>query len=358
MRAIAHVARRSFFVVLLVVFSVSIPRAFAESGKPHIFQRPALSNDLIVFGYAGDLWSVPRNGGRASRLTTGVGVETAPVFSPDGNTIAFTGEYDGNTDVFTIPAVGGVPFRVTYHPAPDVAVGWSPDGKRILFRSSRQSYSRFTQLYSIPAQGGVAEVLPLPMAYQGQYAPDGKQIVYTPLSPAFGSDYRTFVAWGNYHGGLAGTVWITTLPRLDSVQVPHEQAADFSPVFVDGKVYFLSGRNGRVGIFRYDPATKSVTEALHNTGSDIRTLSANGNTLVYDQLGEIYLFDTAKGIASEEVPIEIDADLPEVRPHFQSVDSEIEQTSVSPTGLRAAVEAHGDIFTVARKHGPTERRYC
>jgi tricorn protease len=333
-------------------FPCQLRARFAAPEKPHIFQRPALSKDLIVFGYAGDLWSVPRDGGRTTRLTTGVGVETAPVFSPDGNTIAFAGEYDGNTDVFTIPATGGVPFRVTYHPAVDVPVGWSPDGKRILFRSSRLSFSRFTQLYSIPAQGGVAEVLPLPMAYQGQYAPDGKEIAYTPLSPAFGFDYRSFVAWGNYHGGLAGTVWITTLSGLDSVQVPHEQAADFSPAFVDGKVYFLSGRNGHIGIFRYDPATKAVTEALHNTGPDFRTLSANGSTLVYDQLGEIYLFDTVTG-KSHKVPIEIDADLPEVRPHFQSVAAEIEHTSVSPTGLRVAIEAHGDIFTVAVKHGPT-----
>ena len=268
MRAIARAARRSFFVVLAVILFNFAPRALAAASKPHIFQRPALSKDLIVFGYAGDLWSVPRAGGRATRLTTGVGIETAPVFSPDGNTIAFAGEYDGNTDVFTIPSSGGVPFRVTYHPAPDFPVDWSPDGKRILFRSSRRSFSRYTQLYSIPAQGGVAEVLPLPMAYQGQYAPDGKKIAYTPLSPAFGGfDFRSFVAWGNYHGGQAGTVWITTLPGLDSVEVPHEQAADFSPVFVEGKVYFLSGRNGRIGIFRYDPATKVVTEALHNMGS-------------------------------------------------------------------------------------------
>jgi tricorn protease len=353
MRAIAKIAMHSSFVCLLIILSFCGPRLLAAPGKAHIFQRPALSKDLIVFGYAGDLWSVSRDGGRATRLTTGVGVETAPVFSPDGSTIAFTGEYDGNTDVFTIPAVGGVPFRVTYHPAPDNAVGWTPDGKRILFRSSRQSFSRYTQLYSIPAQGGIAEVLPLPMAYLGQYAPDGKAIAYTPLSPAFGGfDFRNFVAWGNYHGGLAGTVWITTLPGLESVQVPHEQAADFNPVYVDGKVYFLSGRNGHIGIFRYDPATKAVTEAFHNTGPDIRTLSANGNTLIYDQLGEIYLFDTATG-KSHKVPIEIDADLPEVRPHFQNVGSEIESATVSPTGLRAAIEAHGDIFTVAAKHGPT-----
>ncbi len=352
MRAIENAAKHSLFVVLLMVLSVLAPRALAAPEKPHIFQRPALSKDLIVFGYAGDLWSVPRSGGRATRLTTGVGIETAPVFSPDGSAIAFAGEYDGNTDVFTIPAVGGVPFRVTYHPAADVAVGWSPDGKRILFRSTRLSFSRYTQLYSIPAQGGVAEVLPLPMAYQGQYAPDGKQIAYTPLPPAFGFDYRSFVAWGNYHGGLAGTVWITSLPGLDSVEVPHEQAADFSPVFVDGKVYFLSGRNGPHRHLQLRPCDKDGHRGIAQRWTRLRTLAANGSTLVYDQLGEIYLFDTATG-KSHKVPIEIDADLPEVRPHFESVGDEIEHTSVSPTGLRAAIEAHGDIFTVAAKHGPT-----
>jgi tricorn protease len=320
--------------------------------KPHIFQRPALSHDLIAFGYAGDLWTVPREGGRATRLTTGVGIETAPVFSPDGSTIAFTGDYDGNTDVFTIPATGGVPFRVTYHPAADFAVGWTPDGKQILFRSNRESVSRYTQLFSVPAKGGIATPLPLPMAYQGQFSPDGGHIAYSPLAPAFGFDYTSFVSWGNYHGGRAGTIWITSLPGLDSVQIPHEQASDFSPVYLGEQVYFLSGRKGSVGIFHFDPATKTVTEALHNSGPDIRTLAGEGNTLVYDQLGEIHIYDTTTG-KSQLVPIEIDADLPEVRPRIESVADQIAHTSISPTGLRAAVEAHGEILTVAAKHGPT-----
>ena len=141
----------------------------ATSGdKSHLLQRPALSQTQIVFNYAGDLWSVDRKGGHATRLTVGVGIETSPVFSPDGSTIAFTGEYDGNTDVFTIPAAGGVPHRVTYHPAVDAAVGWSPDGKQIVFRSDRQANSRYTQLYEVPAAGGFAKALPLPMAYEGR----------------------------------------------------------------------------------------------------------------------------------------------------------------------------------------------
>jgi tricorn protease len=347
---------RSVHLVAAVAFLLSTlaiaPAEMQAAPKPHIYQRPALSRDLIAFGYAGDLWTVPREGGRATRLTVGVGIETAPVFSPDGGTLAFTADYDGNTDVFTIPAAGGIPYRVTYHPAADVAVGWTPDGKQILFRSNRQSASRYTQLYSVPAKGGIATVLPLPMAYQGQYSPDGSQIAYTPLPPAFGFEYTSFVSWGNYRGGRAGVIWITSLPGLDSVQIPHEVGSDFNPVYAGGNIYFLSGRKGHIGIFRYDPVAKTVTEALHNDGPDIRTLAGNGDTLVYDQLGDIYLYDTTTG-KSRMVPIEIDADLPEVRSRIQAVGEEIQQASISPTGLRAAIEAHGDIFTVPVKHGPT-----
>jgi len=322
------------------------------AATPHIYQRPALSRELICFGYAGDLWTVPRVGGKATRLTTGVGIETAPVFSPDGSTIAFTGEYDGNTDVFTIPATGGIPFRVTYHPTADFAIGWTPDGKEIVFRSTRISQSRYTQLYTVPAKGGIAKPLPLPMAYQGQFSPDGKAIAYSPLPPAFGFDYVSFVSWGNYHGGRASTIWVTTLPGLDSFEIPHETASDFSPVFAGGKIYFLSMRGGHTTIFKYDPLKKTTTQALANDGPDIRTLAGEGNTLVYDRLGDIYLYDTATG-ASHVVPIEMDADLPEVRAHIESVSGQVEHVTISPTGLRAAVEAHGDIFTVAVKHGPT-----
>ncbi|HXA34728.1 MAG TPA: PDZ domain-containing protein [Steroidobacteraceae bacterium] len=319
--------------------------------KPHLFQSPAVSRESIAFGYAGDLWTVSREGGRAARLTVGVGLESAPVFSPDGTTIAFTGEYDGNTDVFTIPATGGVPHRVTYHPAPDVAVGWTPDGKRILFRSARESASRYAQLYSVPAAGGEATRLPLPMAYQGQMSPDGSHIAYSPLAPAFGFDYTAFVSWGNYRGGRASTIWITGLSNLDSVEIPHDRASDLFPVYCGQQVFFLSGRAGHVGIFRYDLGTKSVAEALHNDGPDIRSLAGEGSTLVYDQLGEIHLFDTVSG-KSRRVPIEIEADLPEVRPNIKNVAAEIDHASISPTGVRAVLEAHGEILTVPAKSGP------
>jgi tricorn protease len=231
-------------------------------------------------------------------------------------------------------------------------VGWTPDGKEIVFRSNRDSYSRYTQLYTVPAQGGIAKVLPLPMANQGVFSPDGKEIAYSPLSLAFTFNYNFYVAWGNYHGGTASTIWITTLSSLDSVEIPHENCSDFDPVYVNGNIYFLSGRDGPITIFKYDPATKAVTKAFNNKGPDIHSLAGDGGTLVYDQLGEIHTFDTASGNDSI-VSIVVDADLPEVRPRIQNVAGEIQNITVSPTGVRVAVEAHGEILTVATKKGPT-----
>jgi tricorn protease len=322
------------------------------SGSPlRLLQRPAISRDLIAFSYAGDIWTAPRTGGRATRLTTGVGIETGPIFSPDGSTIAFTGEYDGDVDVYTVPASGGVPRRVTWHPGADSAVAWSADGKSILFRSARDAASRYTQLYTTSALGGPATPLPLPMAYAGAVSPDGRAIAYNPLAPAFGFDFTSFVAWGNYHGGRAGTIRITTLPGLASTEAPHEAAADFSPVWLGDKVYFLSGRRGRIGVFSYDPATKAVAEVYHNDGdADIRSLATDGRTLIFDRLGELYTLEP--GAAPKRLDIDVVGDMPDVRPRILNVAAEIQAVSLSPTGVRVAVEAHGEILTAPVKHGP------
>ena len=324
--------------------------ALAQGAPPHILQQPSISHDLIAFSYGGNIWTVPRAGGKATRLTIGVGVESGPIFSPDGQTIAFTGEYDGNTDVFTIPVQGGIPHRITYNPAPDFAVGWTPDGKSILFRSTRTSSSpRFTQLFEVSAAGGVAKRLPLPYGYTGQMSPDGGQIAYAPVAPAFGNNFFAYTAWGNYHGGMAGTVWITTLPGLESVEVPHETSADFSAVWLSGKVYFLSGRKGPISVFVYDPATKAVSEVYHNSGPDIRSLATDGQSLIFDRLGELYTL--APGAEPQLVSVDVTGDMPDVRERIKSVADEVVNIGISPTGLRAVVEAHGEILTVPVKHG-------
>src|SRR4051812_23028990 len=126
----------------LLAYLLAAPALFAASATTHLLHSPALSRTQIVFAYAGDLWTADRQGGTATRMTSGAGIEMLPFFSPDGQTVAFTGEYDGNVDVFTMPAGGGVPKRITHHPGADYAAGWSPDGQRVLFRSARQSFSR------------------------------------------------------------------------------------------------------------------------------------------------------------------------------------------------------------------------
>lgn len=317
---------------------------------PRLLQQPSLSADRIAFVAGGDLWTAPRRGGAATRLTTGVGIESAPVFSPDGGTIAFTGDYDGNVDVYTVPVSGGVPKRMTWHPAPDAAVGWSPDGQQILFRSNRSSASRYTQIFSIAPGGGVPKLLPLPMAFAGQLSADGAALAYNPIAPAFSADFTSYVAWGNYRGGRAGSISITTLSGLDTVQIPHSDAADFSPVWLNGKVYFLSGRGGPIGIYCYDPGSKAVTEIYRNPGpSDIRSLVTDGTTLAFDRLGEI--FTLVPGAAPQRIAITVDGDMPDVRARILNVADEVQSVRLSPSGMRVVVDAHGEILTAPVKDG-------
>jgi len=325
--------------------------AFAEGATTHLLHSPAMNRSVIVFAYAGDLWSVNRQGGTATRLTSGPGVESLPFFSPDGRTIAFTGEYDGNVDLYTMPAAGGVPKRITFHPGADYAVGWTPDGQRILFRSTRQSFSRYQQLFSVSKDGGLPAALPLPMAFAGSYSSDGRRITYAPLDGGqFGRTPDRWVAWRRYRGGDASYLWITNLGDLSTDKIPRTDSNDINPMWMGDRIYFLSDRNGAMTLFRYDPSSRAVTEAFKNTGADIRSASAGPGGIVYEQFGQIFVFDPANG-KSNAVPIDIAADLTEVRSRIQTVEREIRAAAISPTGVRAVFEAHGEILTVPADKG-------
>src|SRR6476646_11670406 len=174
---------------------------FAAADSHYLIHKPALSAAAIVFSYAGDLWSVPRAGGEARRLTSGAGVETDPQFAPDGAQIAFTGEYDGNTDMFVIPAAGGVPRRMTWHPGFDSAESWTPDGKRLLFCSTRDMPNDGARLFTVDAKGGWPEPVPLPIGCDASYSPDGSRLAYVPL-------FQWEAGWKRYRGGQTKTIWI------------------------------------------------------------------------------------------------------------------------------------------------------
>jgi tricorn protease len=328
---------------LVSLFLISASLGAAQTGHL-LFRNPTLSKSQIVFTYAGDLWSVPRGGGEARRLTASPGVETSALFSPDGSAIAFTGEYDGNVDIFTIPAAGGVPKRLTYHPGADVAVGWTPDGKRILFRSHRAVPNDGDRLYTVPIQGGgLPEEMPLPIAEEGSYSPDGTHIAYVPLS-------QWQEAWKRYRGGQTRKIWIANLADSSIVPIPRENSNDFNPMWVGDRIYFLSDREGSVTLFYYDIRSKKVTRAIENHGLDFKSASAGPDAIVYEQFGSLHLYDLKSGRASD-VQVTLAGDLPEVRPHYVSVAKRLDNPDISPNGMRAVFEARGEIITVAADKG-------
>ncbi len=316
--------------------------AAVPHGSAQLLRSPSMSKDKIVFAYANDLWVVERSGGEARRLTSGLGTKQGPHFSPDGSQIAFTADYEGNVDVYVVPAAGGTPQRLTHHPDPDVVVGWSPSG-RVLFRSGRDSYNRFNRLFTVPVTGGFPTAEPLPMAEEGSFSPDGKQLAYVPIA-------RAFQAWKRYRGGRATPIWIAALADSQVVNLPRTDSNDFSPMWMGDTVYFLSDREGPVTLFAYDIRSRKVARVLDNNGLDVKEATAGPGGIVYEQFGEIFVFDTLRKRA-EKVNIRVLADLAEVRPRFVKAEEFVQNAGLSPSGARAIFGARGDILTVPLEKG-------
>jgi len=330
-----------FAAGLFALVTVSV--GLASGQAPLLLQHPTLSATQIAFVYAGDLWTVPRGGGVAQRLTAGIGTVSRPAFSSDGSEIAFTGDYNGNSDVYIIPASGGAPRRLTYHPSPDWVMGWTRDGKQVLFASTRNSYENFNRLFTISRDGGFPAELPLPIAAEGSYSPDGRQLAYVPLDHAF-------EIWKRYRGGRTSPIWIARLSDSSVVRIPRDNSNDFNPLWVDDRIFFLSDRLGPISLFSYDTRSKRVTQALKNDGLDFKYASAGPGAIVIEQFGAILLYDLKSGKA-HKVDIQVTGDLPELRPHYLNVASRIEDADISPTGLRAVFEARGEILTVPSEKG-------
>jgi len=273
-------------VVALLSFVTLFPLAASAQNDPTLLLRfPTVSKTQIVFNYGGDLWIVSRDGGDARRLTSGVGTEILPSFSPDGSMIAFTGEYDGNRDVYVVAATGGVPRRLTFHPAEELVMGWTPDGKNIVFTSWGNSFRHFEdQLYTVPVNGGFPTKLPFPIAEESSFSPDGSHLAYVP-------HLQWEAAWKRYHGGQTTPIWIADLKDSSVVKVPRDNSNDHYPMWVGDTVYFLSDRTGPVSLFAYDTKSKQVSEVLHSDGLDFKTASAGPGAIVIEQFGAIKLYD-------------------------------------------------------------------
>src|SRR5262249_15461721 len=206
---------------------------------------------------------------------------------------------------------GGVPKRLTWHPAPDTVLGWTSDGKRIIFSSPRTAYSRFNEMFTVPIDGGVEEKLPLPSGYEASMSPDGQSIAYGPVQ-------STTAMWKRYRGGQTMRVWLARLSDSTVTRVPRTNSNDFNPMWAGDRVYFLSDRNGPVTLFFYDVRAKTVHEALANRGFDLKSASLGPDAIVYEQFAGIHLYELKTG-TTKDVPIRVEADLPELRAHFVNV---------------------------------------
>jgi tricorn protease len=334
----------ALFVVLTLAGGVGL--AEPDIHDTRLLSQPAISDKHIAFVYADDLWVCDLDGKNVRRLTSDVGVEMLPSFSPDGKTIAFTAEYEGNLDVYTIPVEGGSPKRLTWHPGPDLVRGWTPDGQAVLFASPRHVFTnRHTQLFTVPTTGGMPTQLPIPHAADGCYSPDGAYIAYTPLGDRSQQ-------WKHYRGGTASRIWVYRCKDHAVVQVPQPEGRcnDIRPCWMGDTVYFLSDRAGEYNLFAYDPKTKEVRQLTKHTDFPVVGLSAAAGKLAYEQAGYIHLFDPAEG-KSTRLKIGVSSDLVEARPRYAKGAKYIRNMALSPTGARAVFEFRGEVVTVPAAKG-------
>ncbi len=258
---------------LLLVLCMTAGNLFGiDPNDTRLLEQPAISNDHIAFIYAHDLWVANADGTQPKRLTVDEGVESQPYFSPDGKHIAFTAEYDGNRDVFVLPVEGGIPKRMTWHPFQDLASGFTPDGKSVLFLSQRTVFSgRFSELFTVPLEGGFPEKLVIPNATHCTYSPDGQSMAYNPFRDAFRQ-------WKNYRGGTMSNIWIFSFGDHSKTEIPKPGGGcnDIEPMWIGDEIYFLSDRNGEFNLFSFHTVTKEVKQLTKYNDFPIITASHHG----------------------------------------------------------------------------------
>jgi tricorn protease len=329
---------------MLQAFGILNLEAQIDAG---LFRYPDVSATQIVFSYANDLWLIPKDGGNAFKISSPPGVETYPKFSPDGKTLAFTGNYDGNRDVYALPVLGGVPLRLTEHGYTDRVVDWTPDGKRILFASNRESgKARFNQFYTVGAAGGPASKLPLAYAEFGSYSPDGNQ-----MAVIFRS--QTGRNWKRYRGGWKGDIYIFNFNTLSSENISAaETAGDEFPMWTGNTIYFLSDRGSelRMNLWRYNIISKTFEQVTHFTDYDVHFPSLGPQDIVFEAGGKLYLYHLETQQV-KEVPVSVSTDETALKPKLVSADKYVQNSFISPDGNRVLMNARGEIFSLPAENG-------
>ncbi|HYK83158.1 MAG TPA: PDZ domain-containing protein [Gemmatimonadales bacterium] len=334
-------------LAFLAVATLARPLPLAGQLDARMLRQPDVSATTIAFVYAGNVWVVAKTGGVANRLSSSRGEQSFPRFSPDGQWIGFTADYDGNEDIYVMPVTGGVPKRITHHPAPDRMLGWFPDGRSILFASPRESgRQRFYQLYRVAREGGLPTSLPVAYGEFAAVSPDGQWLAYVPQS----QDFRT---WKRYRGGWNSRIWLYNFATGVSKQVAPSAANNSQPMWHGRTLYFLSDRGPaeRANIWAYSLATDSLRQVTRFTDYDIHFPAIGPSDIVFEAGGQLYLLDLALE-QSHAVHVQVVTDLSTLKPHRDSAGGHIVNAGISPTGKRAVFEARGDIFTVPAENGP------
>ena len=326
---------KNIWCFILLIASVSL-----NAQGTRLLRQPTVSDSEIVFVYANDLWKSSVSGGKAIRLTSNEGYESYPHFSPDGAWVAFTGQYDGNTDVFVVPASGGEPKRLTWHPGADVVQGWSPDGK-VIFRSGREGRpTKTNRLFSVGLEDGFPQALPVPRAAYGDLSPDGSQIAYTPIT-------SWDPEWRNYRGGQAMPVWIVNLESGELQRTPQEdRERHLDPVWHQGSVFYISERDYAANIWSYNPADGTEKQHTFHKQFDVKSLDAGPSGIVYEQGGYLHLLDPATG-STRQLNITVEGDMNFARARWEEVGGgDLQNPRLSPNGKRALFEHRGEVFSI------------
>lgn len=343
-----------FLVAFLVLSSVS----HAADQEARLMRFPAIRGNQIVFSYAGDLYSVSTDGGTARKLTSDIGYEMFSKISPDGKTIAFTGQYDGNTEVFTMPSEGGSPKRLTYTATlgrdlvsdrmgpNNIVMAWSPDGKEIVYRSRKQTFNSFKgQLFKVSVDGGLSEELPLAEGGFCSFSPDGSKL-------AFNRVFREFRTWKYYKGGMADDVWIFDFKSKEVKNITNNDAQDIFPMWAGDEVFFCSDRDRTMNIFVYNTKTGTTEKVTNFTEYDVKFPSIGGDQIVFENGGYIYKMNV-KDKTPVKVPVYIDNDFVYARSEWKDASKQIFDVDASPDAERMLFSARGDIFDVPAEKGIT-----
>ena len=340
-------------VLFILLALIAVPPV-AGSTDARLLRFPDIQGEQVAFVHGGDIYTVSAQGGVAQRLTSHEGLELYPKFSPDGRWLAFSAEYSGTRQVWVMPAAGGEPRQLTFYndvgPMPprggtDYRVlDWTPDGKHILVRANRTPYGERDGLpMLVPFEGGMEQPLGPPETGGGMLSADGNTYVYTPID-------REFRTWKRHRGGRAQNVWTYDLVNDSSRQLTDFVGTDHQPMWVDGRIYFVSDRDFTLNLFAMDMDGGNVRKVTGFDDFDVLWPSSDRRRVVFEQGGYVWLHDPASG-DTRRIPIELRGDWPHTVPRFKNVQAQIESFDIAPQGERAVFGARGEIFTVPAQHG-------